>query len=57
VAPENLWLICMVKLLKDRNLDKLNTNHVKECLDKQLRVCSERLREEMNRKVKKSSVL
>jgi hypothetical protein len=38
VAPENFYLICMVRLVKDRNLDTLNTNNVKECLDKQLSI-------------------
>jgi hypothetical protein len=38
VATENLYLICMVRLVKDGSLDKLNTKHVKECLDKQLSI-------------------
>jgi hypothetical protein len=46
----------MVRLVKDGNLDTLNTNHVKECLDQNCAyrqgVNSERLGEAMNRNVK-----
>ena len=34
IAPGNLQFLCMVKLLKDSNLDTLNTKRVKEFLNK-----------------------